>query len=134
NEVTFLAGVDQFLEAGMPMPPAAIGVHGSWVHARDEKRIVPDVLARGTLRIKGWCGAVDRVRGENHLRQIFDRIARLIAPLVPVFGLGKLAEQMGHITGHLRVVKSQRSLVTVADRLVEEGFERMTLSLHRRLL
>ena len=47
--------------------------------------------------------------------------------LVEIVGIGELAQQMRHVTGHVRIVQSQLALVTVANSLLKEWFERMSL-------
>ena len=71
---------------------------------------------------------MDRVGGAHHLVQLLDGPARFVAHLVEIVGLGELAQQARHIAGHIGIVQSQLALVAVANRLLKEGFERMSLS------
>ena len=77
---------------------------------------------------------MDRIGGIDHSRQFFDRVARFIANPVEILGIRKLAEHVCHIPGHVRIVQAQLALITVADCLLKEWFERMRLSLHTHLL
>src|SRR5271169_1539109 len=92
------------------------------------------MLAQGPFSIEGRCSAVDRVRSLHHLVELGNRPAHLIAHLVEIVCLGELAEQPGDVAGYIGVVQSQLAFVTVADCLLKERFERMTLRLHTDLL
>jgi hypothetical protein len=128
--VTLLAGLDEFAQAWMVAAKAAAGTCDLWIHAGHEESVVADVLTHGALGIKGRRAAEDRVGGVHHCSQLFDGAALLIAHLVEIVGLGELAEQVGNIAGYVRIVQPKLALITVADRLLEEGFERMSLHTH----
>jgi hypothetical protein len=112
---------------------APVGVSGLGIHAGDEEGVVADVLADSALRIERGRGTVDRVRGEHHFLELFNGAPCLVAHFVKLVCFRELAEEMGDIASYIRIVQSELTFITIADRLLEEWFEWMSMSLHTRL-
>jgi hypothetical protein len=79
------------------------------------------------FRVERGCGAVDRVGGQHHVGEFFNRAAGLVAHLVEIVGVGELAQQMGYIASDIGIVQTQFAFVTVANRLLKERLEWMGL-------
>jgi hypothetical protein len=64
----------------------------------------------------------------HHFFQFFDGPAGFIAQAEELVGFAELAEQICYVAGDVGIVQSQFALVTIADSLLKEGFEWMSLS------
>src|SRR5581483_10673387 len=53
DEVAFLASLNQFFEAWIMPPQAAVRFRGLWIHAGDKQCIIADMFAQCTLGIEG---------------------------------------------------------------------------------
>lgn len=135
DEVALFAGLDELGKAGMRMARTAAmaAVHGAGKHAGDKEGVVADVFADGAFGVKGRRGAVDGIGGLDHFTEVLNGMAGLVADFVEIVSLGKFTEQMGDVGGDVGVVETELAFVAVTHDLLEEGFERMSLGLHRDL-
>src|SRR5271157_2312632 len=96
-------------------------------HAGVELRKVANMLANLALAVERGRRAVDRVRLDQHLAHIVQRLPRRIADFQQLLGIAKLRQQMCDVAHDLRVANSNLLGIMPADQFTKQLLQRMRL-------